>query len=75
MITRAEIDRLKPNEKLEIIQIAWDSLVGDLDSLPVTEREKKTLRERSQAHQADPASSLSEEEFTEQLDQRLGRSR
>ena len=73
MITKAEIDRLNPGEKLEVMQILWESFVADPDSLPVTEQEKKEIQKRSRAHHSDPGSSLSEAEFTERLEKRFGR--
>ncbi len=73
MITKAEIERLSPDEKLELIQTAWAFFVAAPESLPVTEQEKRELRKRSRAHHSNPESSLSEEQFTAQLNQRLGR--
>jgi putative addiction module component (TIGR02574 family) len=74
MITRDQIDELSPNEKLELMQLIWESFASRPETLSVSEREKQELRKRSQAHHSDPASSLSEKEFTTRLNDRLGRS-
>jgi putative addiction module component (TIGR02574 family) len=75
MMSRAEVDRLTPDEKLDLIRTAWESFVADPDSLPITEEEKRELRNRARAHRLNPASSLSEEEFRGRLEEELTRAK
>lgn len=75
MIGRSEIEKLSPDEKLQLLQAVWDSFVINPESLPVSEEEKKELRRRSLAHRSRPESSLSERDFRRRLDERLGSKR
>jgi len=72
MIAKAEIEKLSPQEKLDLLQTVWDSFVSDPESLPVSEAEKRELRARSLGHRTAPESSLSEAEFRRRLNERLG---
>jgi putative addiction module component (TIGR02574 family) len=71
MITRTEIENLTPQEKLDLLQTVWDSIVRTPDLLPVSEAEKRALRERSETHRLNPETALSESEFKSRLEQRL----
>ncbi len=41
-----EIDNLNVEERLELIESLWESLVVDPDNVPVTDAQKKLLDER-----------------------------
>jgi len=41
-----EIDNLNVEERLELIQFLWESLVVDPSNIPVTDAQKKLLDER-----------------------------
>jgi putative addiction module component (TIGR02574 family) len=47
-----EIDKLNVEERLELIQSLWESLVVDPSNIPVTDAQKKLLDERSDAIEA-----------------------
>ena len=41
-----EIDNLNTEERLELIELLWESLVVDPSSIPVTDAQKRMLDER-----------------------------
>jgi putative addiction module component (TIGR02574 family) len=69
MIARAEIDRLKPEEKLLLVAEAWESLASEDTDVPVTEAEKTLLDQRWAAYLLNPAAQLSQEEFDRFVDE------
>ena len=70
-----EIDKLTPEEKLQLMGGLWELFVDDPDSLPIRDEERQELERRSREHRLNPGSVLSEIEFGKQLGKRLGRSK
>lgn len=72
MPSQVELEKLTPEEKLQLISDLWESFVHNPDSLPVREEEKQELERRSREHRLNPESALSEGEFSKRLRKRLG---
>jgi len=45
---------LTPAERIELIELLWDSFIEDPDSVPVTEEQRVELRRRLAEHERDP---------------------
>jgi len=54
---------LSTREKLQLVDDLWQEVSRDLDSLEVTEEEKKQLDERWNAFLRNPSSALTLEQF------------
>ena len=65
----AEIFKLPPTERLELVEALWDSLMPREADLPVPEWVMNEARERKQRFDANPASGLSWEEVVRGLDE------
>lgn len=48
------IRNLTPAERIQLIEILWDSFLEDPDSVPVTDEQRAELRRRLAAHEQDP---------------------
>lgn len=71
MIEKAEIERLTPEEKIQLVEDIWDSLAAKPELVPITEVEKAELDKRWAEHQANPDSAVSLDEFRRRLDEKL----
>ena len=53
-----EIRRLPPEDRLELTNRLWDELSRSPDVAPLTDKQRKLLDERSEAHRRDPSAAL-----------------
>jgi putative addiction module component (TIGR02574 family) len=58
---------LSAREKLQLLDELWQDVAHDLDSLEVSETEKKLLDQRWAGFLRDPAAALSLEQFKERV--------
>ena len=65
--TREEIQQLSVPERLELINVIWDTLVDSPDALPVSEAQRLELDRRLEAHQRNPEAGIDWEQLREQL--------
>jgi len=59
--------QLSAAEKLELMEILWESLADTPEDIPVTDWQKEELTRRKARHQQDPGSALSWEQVKERL--------
>jgi len=71
MLTRDDIERLTPEEKILLVEEIWESLGSKPENVPVSEAEKEELERRFAEHQRDPDAAISLAEFKERLAKRL----
>jgi putative addiction module component (TIGR02574 family) len=57
-IDLATVDNLAPEEKLELLERLWASLVRTPAQVPVTQSQLQLLRKRLAEHEADPSDSI-----------------
>ena len=53
--SEAEILSLSPEERVRLIELLWSSIVDHPETLPVDEAQRRELRRRLEAHDADPS--------------------
>ena len=70
-MTRDDIERLTPEEKILLVEEIWESLGSKPENIPVSEAEKEKLERRFADHQRDPDAAVSLAEFKERLAKRL----
>ncbi len=63
----SKVRALPAREKLQLLDELWQDLARDLDSLEVTEAEKRMLDERWAAYLSDPGAALTLEQFEERV--------
>ena len=63
MITKADIEKLTPEEKIFLVEEIWDSLAATPSKVPVSAEELSALNDRVAEHERDPGSALTLEEF------------
>lgn len=63
----AELRGLSADEKLQLIDDLWDSIITNPDDLPVPESQKRELDARLQAYRADPKAGSSWEEVERRI--------
>ena len=61
---------LSVEERLELIEDIWDSLVRTPEAIPVTEAQRKELARRRRAHARNPSAAKSWEEVRAKLERR-----
>jgi putative addiction module component (TIGR02574 family) len=54
VLSPERIRELTPAERIELIELLWESFLDDPDSLPVTEEQRAELRRRLAEHERDP---------------------
>ncbi len=62
-----QVRSLSTREKLQLVDDLWQDVAPDLDSLEITEEEKKQLDERWNAFLRNPSSALTVEQFKEKM--------
>jgi putative addiction module component (TIGR02574 family) len=62
------IRALTPVERLELIELIWESFLADPDSIPVTEEDRAELRRRLAEHERDPDAAKSWPEVRGELE-------
>jgi putative addiction module component (TIGR02574 family) len=66
-----QLASLTAEEKLHLIGELWDSITVSPQDLPVSEAERQELEKRWTAHQQNPGSSVTAEQFKQLLQRRL----
>jgi putative addiction module component (TIGR02574 family) len=54
ILSPERIRELTPQERIELIELLWESFVEAPESLPVTEEQRAELRRRLAEHERDP---------------------
>ncbi len=54
VLSPERIRELSPAERIELIELLWESFVEDPNALPVTEEQRAELRRRLAEHERDP---------------------
>jgi putative addiction module component (TIGR02574 family) len=54
VLSPERIRELTAAERIELIELLWESFVEDPDALPVTEQQRAELRRRLAEHERDP---------------------
>ena len=67
----SEIMNLKMDEKIEIIEEIWDSIVASNESLELTDTQKKVLDQRLEEFQKNPGEGDSWEEVKARIKSKL----
>lgn len=72
-MSTALIDELKSlpvSERLDLVEMLWDSIAADPDSIPVTEEQARLIDERLESHRREPASGIAWETLRTELKNR-----
>jgi putative addiction module component (TIGR02574 family) len=64
-------DELTPSEKVRYVAELWDRIVADQDELPLSEAQRKLIRERYAAYQANPSAARPWSEVRREIEQQL----
>jgi putative addiction module component (TIGR02574 family) len=56
ILSRESIRDLSPTERMQLIELLWESFVEDPSALPVTNEQRVELRRRLEEHERDPSS-------------------
>lgn len=67
LVDLPQVQALSTREKLQLVDELWKDVARDLDSLEVTEEEKKVLDERWAAFLRDPSRALTLDQFKERI--------
>lgn len=67
LVDLPEVQALSTREKLQLVDELWRDVAHEMDSLEVTEEEKKLLDERWNAYLRNPSSALTLEQFKEKM--------
>jgi putative addiction module component (TIGR02574 family) len=54
ILSPKQIRDLDPRERIELIELLWESFVEEPDTLPVTDEQRAELRRRLDEHERDP---------------------
>src|SRR5262249_33142039 len=72
LITSLGIDRMSPDERLQLVQEIWDSLAEEAEASPLTEAQRQEVDRRWAAHLANPQAAIPWEQVeAESLDRPL----
>ena len=64
-----DILKLSVAERIEIVEVIWDSIAASPESLPVTAAQKRELDRRLAEHRANPEAGRTWEEIRDSLDE------
>jgi putative addiction module component (TIGR02574 family) len=64
-------DQLAPDEKVNYVAALWDRIVAEQDALPLSDAQRRLVRERLAAHQADPDAARPWPEVRREIEQML----
>jgi putative addiction module component (TIGR02574 family) len=67
MVTMADIEKLAPDEKLELVTAIWDSFAANPEDVPISAEEVRLLDEREREMESGKVKGLSLEEFRARL--------
>ena len=62
-------DELTPDEKVRYVGTLWDRIVEDQDALSLSEAQRRLIRERLTAHEANPAAARPWSEVRREIEQ------
>ncbi|MEB2344132.1 MAG: addiction module protein [Deltaproteobacteria bacterium] len=68
ILSPERIRGLSPAERIELIELLWESFVEAPDALPVTEEQRAELRRRLAEHERDPDAAKPWPEVRAELD-------
>lgn len=68
-------DELTPEEKVRYVGALWDRVVADQANLPVSDEQRKLIRERLAAHQANPHAARPWSEVRREIEQTVAERR
>jgi putative addiction module component (TIGR02574 family) len=66
-LLRVEIDQLSIEERLQIVEVLWDSIVEQPEQLPLTDAQCQELDRRLDRYHQDPTAGSSWEEVKQRL--------
>lgn len=66
-LLKVEIDQLSVEERLQIVEVLWDSIVEQPEELPLTDAQRQELDRRLDRYQQDPTAGSSWEEVKQRL--------
>ena len=61
------IDKLSVEERLELAEAIWESVSGELETTPLSERQKQEIDRRLAAHEENPTAAKSWDEIEARL--------
>ncbi len=64
------IDRMKPEDRLKLVQEIWDSLTTEAEQAPLTEPQRQDLQRRLANYESNPKAGSSWEEVKARLQER-----
>jgi putative addiction module component (TIGR02574 family) len=73
LMTALGIDRMSPDDRLQLVQEIWDSLVDEAEALPLTEAQCLEVDRRWAAHLANPQAAIPCEQVVAEILDRLRR--
>lgn len=65
-----ELRSLPLSERLDLVELLWDSIAADSDSIPLTDAQAQLIDERLESHRKDPKSGTSWESLRSELKSR-----
>jgi len=68
ILSPKHIRELTPEERIDLIDLLWESFVEDPDSLPVTDEQRAELRRRLAEHEQDPEAAKPWSEVRDELE-------
>ena len=73
-MSTAFIDELKTlpiSERLDLVELLWDSIVADPDSIPLSEAQARLIDERLESHRNDPKAGIGWDSLKTELKNRV----
>jgi putative addiction module component (TIGR02574 family) len=67
------IEKLSIAERIALVQAIWDSIAGEVESLPLTEAQRQEIDRRLAAHRANPQAAIPWEQVEAEALARLRR--
>ena len=72
-MSTALIDELKSltvSERLDLVELLWDSIATDPDSIPLTDAQAQLIDERLDTHRRDPKAGIAWDDLRSELNNR-----
>jgi putative addiction module component (TIGR02574 family) len=71
LMTALGIDRMSPDERLQLVQEIWDSIAGEAEAATLTEAQQQEVDRRWAAHLANPQAAIPWEQVETEIQARL----
>jgi putative addiction module component (TIGR02574 family) len=71
LMTALGIDRMSPDERLQLVQEIWDSIAGEAEAATLTEAQQQEVDRRWAAHLANPQAAIPWEQVEAEIRARL----